>query len=77
MCLAVPARVIRLEPDDRATVEVAGVETPVDVSLVAPVAVGDYLVIHVGYALTRLDPAEAAHTLALLTEVARARELPA
>ena len=63
MCLAVPARVVRVESEDRAVVELGGVETPVDTTLVSPVAEGDYLVIHVGYALQKMDAVEAEETL--------------
>jgi len=68
MCLAVPARVVALLDDDRATVTLGGVTMPVSLALVEGVAVDDYVIVHVGYALTRLDRAEAEKTLALLAE---------
>ena len=68
MCLAVPARVVALLEDDRATVSLGGVTMPVSLALVEGVAVDDYVIVHVGYALTRLDSAEAERTLALLAE---------
>lgn len=68
MCLAVPARVVALLEDDRATVTLGGVTMPVSLALVEGVAVDDYVIVHVGYALTRLDRAEAEKTLALLAE---------
>ncbi len=65
MCLAIPARVIeRLEGDD-AVVELDGVRKTISLALVDDVAVGDYVIVHVGFALGRLDPEEAAQTLAL------------
>ncbi|WP_029007148.1 HypC/HybG/HupF family hydrogenase formation chaperone [Azospirillum halopraeferens] len=69
MCLAVPARVVELTPDDRAVVSLGGVRTTVSLALVEGVAVDDYVIVHVGYALTRLDREEAERTLALLAEV--------
>lgn len=72
MCLAVPARVTALLPDDMAKVSLDGVIKEVSLAFVDDVAVGDYVVIHVGYALAKVDPGEAEETLALLREVARA-----
>ena len=72
MCLAVPARVVALFEDDRATVNLGGVTMPISLALVEGVAVGDYVVVHVGYALTRLDRDEAEKTLALLVEAGMA-----
>lgn len=68
MCLAVPARVVELLPDDRATVSLGGVTVTCSMELVEDVAVGDYVIVHVGYALSKLDPEEAERTLALLAE---------
>jgi hydrogenase expression/formation protein HypC len=52
MCLAVPAEVIRLE-NSRATVSVEGAVREVDVSLVTPISVGDFVLVHAGFALHR------------------------
>lgn len=68
MCLAIPARVAELLPDDRARVELGGVAKDISLALVDGIAVGDYVIVHVGYALSRLDPAEAEATLALFAE---------
>ena len=51
-------------------VEVGGVRREVSVQLVDDVQPDDYLIVHVGFALSRLDPAEAAQTLALFEEIA-------
>jgi hydrogenase expression/formation protein HypC len=68
MCLAVPARVIELLADDEATIDLAGVRKRISLALVGGVAVDDYVIVHVGYALQKIDPAEAAKTLALFAE---------
>ena len=68
MCLALPARVVDIAADDQAVVDLGGVKKEVSLALVEGVKVGDYVIVHVGYALTRLDPAEAAKTLALMAE---------
>jgi len=66
MCLAIPARISELLDDDQALIDIGGVKKSVSLALVDDVAVGDYVVVHVGYALGRLDPEEAERTLALL-----------
>ena len=68
MCLAIPARVVALPEADTALIDVGGVRKRVSLALVDGVAPGDYVIVHVGYALTRLDPEEAARTLALFAE---------
>lgn len=70
MCLAIPAEVIELLPGDMARVNLAGVTKEISIGLVEGVAVGDYVIVHVGYALSRIDPEEAARTLALFAEMA-------
>ena len=69
MCLAIPAHVIELRDGDNAVVDLAGVKKEISLSLVEEVAVGDYVIVHVGYALNKLDPEEAAKTLALFAEM--------
>ena len=72
MCLAIPALVTELLPNDMARVSLDGVTKEISLALVEGVAVGDYVILHVGYALARLDAAEAERTLALLDEAAMA-----
>ena len=69
MCLAIPAQVVELRDGDNALVDLAGVRKEISLSLVDEVAVGDYVIVHVGYALNKLDPEEAAKTLALFAEI--------
>jgi hydrogenase expression/formation protein HypC len=66
MCLAVPALVTELLPDNMAKVSLDGVSMTISTMLVKKVAVGDYVIVHVGYALSRIDPDEARRTLDLL-----------
>jgi hydrogenase expression/formation protein HypC len=70
MCLAIPIRVEALLPEQMARVTLGGVSKCVSIALVEDVRVGDYVLLHVGYALTRLDPDEAERTLALMREAA-------
>lgn len=68
MCLAIPARIVEVQDNDIAIVDLGGVRKDVSLALLEDVAVGDYVIVHVGYALTRLDPEEAEKTLALMAE---------
>ncbi|MGO9770865.1 MAG: HypC/HybG/HupF family hydrogenase formation chaperone [Roseiarcus sp.] len=65
MCLAIPVLVTELLPDDMARVSLDGVTKVVSTALVEDLKVGDYVVLHVGYALSKIDPEEAARTLEL------------
>lgn len=65
MCLAIPARVTELLGAERARIELSGVQKEISIALVDDVAVGDYVIVHVGYAIGKLDPEEAAKTLAI------------
>ncbi len=65
MCLALPAKVVAIE-GDTATVDVDGVQAPVSLAFLDGVAPGDYVVMHVGYALSKIDPELAAEHIALM-----------
>jgi hydrogenase expression/formation protein HypC len=69
MCLAVPVQVVELLPGDMARVDAGGVRKDISLALVENVEVGDYVILHVGYALQKLDPEEAARTLRLFAEM--------
>ncbi|MFO0737247.1 MAG: HypC/HybG/HupF family hydrogenase formation chaperone [Labilithrix sp.] len=68
MCLAVPAKVIQVHDDGTATVSLGGLRQGVSLALVDGVVEGDYVIVHTGFALSRLDTDEAERTLALLRE---------
>lgn len=75
MCLAIPARIIELEPSDMARVRIGESSTFLSAStmlLPEPPQVGDYVIVHAGFALHKLDPAEAEESLAALREIAEA-----
>lgn len=71
MCLAIPVQVIELLPDEQAVVALDGVKKTISLSLVDDLTVGDYVILHVGYALQKLDRDEAEKTLALFAEMTR------
>jgi hydrogenase expression/formation protein HypC len=70
MCLAIPAKVVQLKEGDQALVDLAGVRKEVSLALVEGVRTGDYVIVHVGYALQKLDTREAEKTLALFAGLA-------
>jgi hydrogenase expression/formation protein HypC len=74
MCLAIPARVVEVKDGDFATVDLGGVKKGISLALVEDVTVGDYVIVHVGFALNKLNPEEAEKTLALFAEMGQAVE---
>jgi len=76
MCLAIPARVVEILPGQRAVVDLGGVRKEVSIDLVADAQVDDYVIIHVGYAIGKIDPEEALRTLALFAELSEAQNSP-
>jgi hydrogenase expression/formation protein HypC len=75
MCLAIPARIEQLVSDSSAIVNLGGVRKEISLALVEDAAVGDYVIVHVGYALQKLDEDEALRTLALFAEIGELDEL--
>jgi hydrogenase expression/formation protein HypC len=69
MCLAIPALVVSRLDGDEAIIDVAGVDKRISLALVPEVAAGDYVIVHAGYAISRLDGEEALRTLALFAQV--------
>lgn len=69
MCLALPAQITQLLGNDRALINLGGITKEISVALLDEVAAGDYVIIHVGYALTRLDEQEAQKTLGLFAQM--------
>ena len=74
MCLAIPARVVALPAPEIARIDLAGVQKEISLALVDDVQIGDYVIVHVGYALTKLDPEEAERTLRTFAEAGLAAE---
>ena len=72
MCLAIPVRVTELRDGGTAIVDLDGIRKEISLALVDGVGPGDYVILHVGYALARLDPAEAERTLRLFAEAREA-----
>jgi hydrogenase expression/formation protein HypC len=69
MCLAIPAQILELD-EMKAVVSIGGVTRDASVMLLEDAAVGDWVLLHAGFAIEKLDPAEAEKTLALFREMA-------
>lgn len=69
MCLAIPACVEQLTAQNHAIVNLSGVRKEISLALVEDIVPGDYVIIHVGFALQKLDPLEAERTLAMFAEI--------
>jgi hydrogenase expression/formation protein HypC len=72
MCLGVPGKILSLKGDGferLGVVSFAGIEKEIALAFVPDAKCGDYVIVHVGYAISILDETEAKRTLALLNEV--------
>ena len=75
MCLAVPAEILSVSPNGSdAMASIGGIEKPVDVSLIDHPVPGDWVIVHVGFALNRIDAKEAEETLRILESAGKLRE---
>ena len=75
MCLGVPMRIVSVAGDE-AVAEVDGVQRSASLMMLDDtVAVGDYVIVHAGFAISRLDPAEAEETLSLMRQVFRSEDM--
>ncbi len=68
MCLAVPVRIVAIDGDEAET-EIAGVRRRASIALTPEARIGDYVLLHTGYAIGVVDEAEAEETLKLLDEI--------
>ena len=78
MCLAIPAQVVELQEQGMARVRVGESQTYLTASMLLlpePPKVGDYVIVHAGFAMHKLDPEEAEKSLAALRELAAAMEM--
>jgi hydrogenase expression/formation protein HypC len=70
MCLAIPVCVVAVLGDQWVEAEVGGVRSRVSTALIGEVELGEFLIVHAGFAITRLNVDEAEKTLALFEEIA-------
>ncbi len=69
MCLAIPAKIIKLE-NDMGTVDMEGVQREVSMLLLPDIKLGDYVIVHAGFAIHQIDEDEAKESLKVLYELA-------
>ena len=74
MCLAVPGRIESLDGGGMATVDMMGARRAVSVDLVPTVRVGDFVLVHAGFAIETVSPEDAAETLSLIRELVELAE---
>ncbi|RXH38051.1 hydrogenase assembly protein HupF [Bradyrhizobium nanningense] len=74
MCLSVAAKIVKVLPNDMALVTIDGISLEISTALIDGLDVGDCVLVHVGYALAKIDPAEAKRTLGLLRELSSATQ---
>lgn len=72
MCLAIPLKIIEIIDSDRAIADCGGIFQQIITSLVDGVKINDFVIVHAGYALSKLDKVEAQKTLALIDEMRQA-----
>ena len=74
MCLGIPMKVVAVDPAGTGTVELDGVRHDVDLTLIESPRTGDHVIVHAGFAIERLDPAEADARIELFRSLAESRE---
>jgi hydrogenase expression/formation protein HypC len=70
MCLGIPAKVIQVDESGQGKVDYLGTKVKTNFSLLENIKVGDWVIVHAGFAISRLDEEEARETLSLLREIA-------
>ena len=68
MCLAIPMKILKME-GDRAIVSSGGVHRSIGIGFLNNPKIGDYVIVHAGFAIEKLDPVKAEETLKLLEEI--------
>jgi hydrogenase expression/formation protein HypC len=73
MCLAIPSKIVEIK-NDMATIDVDGVERKVSLLLLESAVVGEYVIVHAGFAIQKIDETAAKESLAILRELAALTE---
>jgi hydrogenase expression/formation protein HypC len=74
MCLAIPSKILSIK-GDTATIELGGMQREVSLMLLEDASVGDWVIIHAGFAIEKLSEEDAQQTLALLRDIMEADEV--
>ncbi len=68
MCLAIPAKVIEVDESNQGKIDYLGTKVKSNFALIENIEVGDWVIVHAGYAISKLDEEEAQETLSLIRE---------
>ncbi|MBW1868054.1 MAG: HypC/HybG/HupF family hydrogenase formation chaperone [Deltaproteobacteria bacterium] len=68
MCLAIPAKIIKID-DNMGTIDMEGTQREVSLLLLEDAKIGDYVIVHAGFAIHKIDEAEAKESLKVLREL--------
>ena len=75
MCLSIPSKIVEIDEDNMATVDTMGIKRQVSLDLMPDVVdIGDYILIHVGFAMSKIDETEALQSLEVYKEMLEAME---
>ncbi len=75
MCLSIPSKIVEIDEDNMATVDTMGIKRQISLDLMPDlVDIGDYILIHVGFAMNKIDEEEALQSLELYQEMLEAME---
>ncbi len=74
MCLGIPAKVVRIDESNLGKVDYLGTKVKTNFSLLENVKVGDWVIVHAGFAISTLDEEEAQETLSILREMSALQE---
>lgn len=74
MCLGIPAKVVQIDEYNQGKVDYLGTRVKTNFSLLQDIKIDDWVIIHAGFAISKLNEEEARETLALLREIANAQE---
>jgi hydrogenase expression/formation protein HypC len=70
MCLAIPAKIVEIEADNMGTIDMEGTRRQVSLLLLEEAGIGDYVIVHAGFAIHKIDEGEAMESIKLLREMA-------
>lgn len=74
MCLGIPVQLIEVENTNVGKVEIGGIRRQINLALLDNVKTGDYVLLHAGFAITKVDKEEAEETISLLNQLAKKLE---
>ena len=74
MCLGIPAKVIEIDDSNQGKIDYLGTKVKTDFSLLDEIKLGDWVIVHAGFAITKLNEEEAQETLSMLREIAQHSE---